>query len=88
LNIDISAIFGYNTEMKTSVELDSKKVALARALSPTSTLRELIDQALQAFINEGRRSSIADLLGTPFFSGNLSKMRKRTGRTTGANSGR
>ena len=50
--------------MKTSVEVDEEKVKLAKKLSHTTTLKELIDQALDAFIAQSRRKSMADLLGT------------------------
>ncbi|MFZ4405348.1 MAG: type II toxin-antitoxin system VapB family antitoxin [Pseudobdellovibrionaceae bacterium] len=63
--------------MKTSVELDDNKVALAKKLSETSTLRELLDKALDAFISQTRRDTMANLLGTEYFSGDLKKMRKK-----------
>ncbi len=63
--------------MKTSVELDDEKVALAKKLAHSSTLRELLDKALDAFISQARRQSMADILGSNFFEGNLSKMRKK-----------
>ena len=65
--------------MKTSVELDDEKVKLAKKLSDASTLRELLDKALDAYIARARRNSMADLLGTNFFEGNLDKMRKTRG---------
>ena len=67
--------------MKTSVELDDKKVALARKLAPVSTLRELIDLALESYISQARRNSMLDLLGSGFFDGNLDEMREKRGRT-------
>jgi hypothetical protein len=65
--------------MKTSVELDEKKVKLARKLSDTTTLRDLLDQALDAYIARERRNSMSELLGTRFFDGNLKKMRAGRG---------
>ena len=65
--------------MKTSVELDDAKVKLAKKLSDTSTLKELLDQALDAYIARARRLSMGELLGTSFFEGNLNKMRKVRG---------
>ena len=63
--------------MKTSVELDEKKVELAKKLSPASTLRELLDKALDAYISQSRRNAMAELLGTDFFAGDYKKMRSR-----------
>jgi hypothetical protein len=63
--------------MKTSVELDDEKIAIAKKLGETSTLKELLDKALDAFIAQARRDSMAGLLGTDFFSGDLKKMRKK-----------
>ncbi len=65
--------------MKTSVELDKKKVEIAKKLGRVSTLRELLDQALDAYIAQTRRHSMAELLGTDFFAGDLSRMRERRG---------
>jgi len=65
--------------MKTSVELDDEKVALAKKLAHPSTLKELLDQALDAFIAQARRQKMADLLGTDFFEGNLGKKKKKNG---------
>ena len=67
--------------MKTSVELDDQKVALAKKLSPSITLKELLDHALDDYIARVRRHSLADMLGTNFFEGDLSKSRDRRGRS-------
>ena len=68
--------------MKTSVELDDGKVAAAKKLSPSTTLKELLDKALDAYISRGRRQTVADLLGTDFFEGNLALSRgARRGRS-------
>ncbi len=64
--------------MKTSVEIDSKKLLLAKKLCDTTTLKETIDKALDALISQQRRLSMLDLIGTPFFADSLDKM--RTGR--------
>src|SRR3989344_2502720 len=53
--------------MKTSVELNEEKVKLAKKLSHTSTLKELLEKALDAYISNARRRSIAEMLGTQFF---------------------
>ena len=63
--------------MKTSVELDNDKVALARRLGGTATLKQLLHDALDAYIAQARRGAMADMLGTDFFKGNLSAMRER-----------
>lgn len=68
--------------MKTSVLLDEKKVELAKRLSRATTLKELLDKALDALIAQDRRRSVADLLGTGFFEGDLDEMRGRRGRTS------
>jgi len=67
--------------MKTSVEIDEKKVKQAKALSSETTLKKVIDRALDAFIARQRRLSMLGILGTPFFEGNLAKMRGRRGRS-------
>jgi hypothetical protein len=66
--------------MKTSVELDAKKVEKAKKVSKSSTLRELLDKALDALIARSRPQAMGDLLGSDFFDGNLDKMRGRSGR--------
>lgn len=70
-----------NTHLKTSVELEIEKVELAKRLGKTGTLKELLDKALDAFISQERRHSVADLLGTGFFEGDLRTMRRERGRT-------
>lgn len=67
--------------MKTSVELDDDKVALAKKLSHASTLKDLLDRALDAFIAKSRKQAMADMLGSDFFAGDLSSMRERHGRS-------
>ncbi len=67
--------------MKTSVELDASKVEIAKKLSKSSTLRELLDYALDALIAQSRRQAMDDLLGTDFFEGDINKMRGRNERT-------
>ena len=69
-----------NTHMKTSVELKIEKVDLAKLLGKESTLKELLDKALDAYISQARRHSMADLLGTGFFEGNIKSMRNDRGR--------
>lgn len=66
--------------MKTSVELDEKKVNLAKRLTHVSTLKELIDVALDAYIARARKHALAEMLGTNFFGGDLTKMRSKRGR--------
>lgn len=70
-----------NTHIKTSVELEAAKVELARRLGKTSTLKELLDLALDAYIAQARRHSMAELLGSNFFEGDLKQMRRDRGRT-------
>ncbi len=69
-----------NIYMKTSVELESEKVELAKRLGKASTLKELLDKALDAYISQARRHSMADLLGTNFFDPTLSPTRSDRGR--------
>ena len=70
-----------NTLMKTSVELEVEKIDLAKRLGNVSTLKELLDRALDAYISQARRHSMADLLGTGFFEGDLKTMRRDRGRS-------
>lgn len=63
--------------MKTSVEIDQEKVNRAKDLAKVSTLKELIDKALDALIREKQRGQLADMLGTNFFEGDLDKLRER-----------
>lgn len=67
--------------MKTSVELNNDKIELARKEGGAKTLRELLDKALDAYISQCRRNSLAELLGKGFFDGDLSAMRERNGRS-------
>ena len=67
--------------MKTSLELDVEKVNTAKRLGQISTLKELVDKALDAYIAQARRHSIANLLGTRFFEGTLKEMRPPYGRS-------
>ena len=62
---------------KTSVELDPRKLAVAKKLVPEKTLRALLDRALDALIAEARRSQMSEMLGTGFFEGDLDLMRGR-----------
>lgn len=66
--------------MKTSVELDDKKVKKALELSKTKTLKLVLDLALDALIAQSRRRTMEALIGSDFFEGNLDKMRSRRGR--------
>lgn len=69
--------------MKTSVEIDESKVKLAKRLGEVETLRELIDLALDSFIAQQRRRSMASILGKGMISGDLDAMRERKhGRTS------
>jgi hypothetical protein len=62
--------------MKTSIEIDENKLKLAKKLSPQlSTLRELVDHALDSYIAQARRNSMVEMLGSGFFKGNYKKMR-------------
>ena len=63
--------------MKTSVELDESKVELAKSLGGMKTIRDLLDQALDAYIAQVRRRDMADMLGTDFFEGDLEILRER-----------
>lgn len=65
------------TYMRTSVELDEKKVCAAKKLSRGATLRKILDEALDMFISRARRRSLMKMLGTQFFEGNLKEMRGR-----------
>jgi|GEM_PF-1923314 len=67
--------------MKTSVELEVDKVNLAKRLGKTSTLKELLDHALDAYIAQARRHSMVELLGTGFFEGSVGKIRDDRGRS-------
>ena len=67
--------------MKTSVELNNEKVAAAKKIGHVSTLKELLDQALDAYIAQARRRAMAEMLGTDFFEGDLKSMRQRRGRS-------
>jgi len=69
-----------STHIKTSVELESGKVQLAKQLGRVGTLKELLDKALDAYIAQARRHSMAELLGTDFFDGSLKSMRRDRGR--------
>ncbi len=65
--------------MKTSVELNKEKLEQAKQLGKISTIKEVLDEALDAYIEKMRRHAMAELLGKGFFEGDLSKMRKSRG---------
>ena len=68
--------------MKTSVELDDKKVKLAKKMSDETTLKAILDKALDSFIAERKRYAMAELLGTNFLDEKeVRKWRKGNGRT-------
>ena len=43
-----------------------------------STIREVLDSALDAYIQKKHREELAELLGTDFFEGHFETMRKRS----------
>ena len=63
--------------MKTSVELNEEKLSLARSLSSSKTIRDVLDEALDCLIAQGRRRNLANVLGTDFFEGDLDNIRDR-----------
>jgi hypothetical protein len=63
--------------MKTSVELDQDKIMLAKALTSEPTIKGVLDLALDVLIKQYKRKSLAAILGTQFFDGNLDRMRER-----------
>ena len=63
---------------KTSLEVDTAKIAAAKQYGFT-TLKDLVDKALDAYLKEQRRNSLGHMLGTDFFSGDYKAMRKRNG---------
>lgn len=68
--------------MKTSIELNDEKVALAKKLGKPSSLKELVDHALDAYIQQARRHSMSELLGTDFFTESKSSQKENSrGRT-------
>lgn len=68
--------------MKTSVEIDEDKLNVAKRLGHVGTLRELLDLALDSYIAQQRRQSIAAVLGKGMISGSTDDMRgRKRGRT-------
>lgn len=63
--------------MKTSVIIDPKKIAKARELSGSKTLRSLIDEALDMYIARARRLQLSEMLGTDFFDPKSAPVRQR-----------
>ncbi len=63
--------------MKTSIEIDEKKVKLAKQVSSISTLRELVDHALDRLIAEKRRLNMKDLLGSELIDRHYKLDRKK-----------
>jgi hypothetical protein len=49
-----------------SVKLNKKKLNLAKKLAKTSSLKLLIDMALDVYIRQARRNLMLELLGTGF----------------------
>ena len=86
IDIKYGHIAGIGDIMKTSVEIDKEKSDRAKKLGNISTLKELIDLALDAYIAQCRREQMLSLLGTDFFEGDLDKMRKRPAAKKGSRS--
>lgn len=53
--------------MKKTIEINEKKLRMAKKLSNTRILRETIGLALDALIARQRRFSMLNIIGTPFF---------------------
>lgn len=68
--------------MKTSVELNEAKLNVARKLSNSKSVKELLDHALDALIAQNRRKSLLSILGTDFYDGDLGTMRERKNATS------
>lgn len=62
--------------MKTSIELDDEKVKVAKRLSDAATLRQIVDEALDAYITKKRRDSMIGLLGANLIGPDYKPTRK------------
>ena len=70
-------IFVYKTlEMRTSIVLNEQLVNEAMQLSHAHTKKEVVDLALQNFIDSIKRRNIQTLFGEVKWEGDLNKMRE------------
>lgn len=67
--------------MKTSIELNDEKVKTAKRLSDSATLRQIVDEALDAYITKKRRDSMIGLLGSNLIGSDYKPTRKARERT-------
>jgi Arc/MetJ family transcription regulator len=61
--------------MRTNIDLDDKLVAEAMALSGARTKREVIERALQRFVQIERQAEIRKFRGKLHWQGDLGAMR-------------
>ncbi len=66
--------------MKTSVEINPEKLKKALELLKTKSIKKVLDRSLDALIAQTHRESMASMLETSFFDGELDKMRQRLDR--------
>ena len=68
--------------MKTSLEINPEKLQQAMKLIGARSIRDAVDQALDALISKAKRYEMAKLLGSGFFEGKRSPGRvKKHGRS-------
>ena len=67
--------------MKTSLEIDSDKIDILKKLSKSSTLREMVDRALDSYIKELRRQDMLLFVGSDKYEGEYKKIRGKNVRS-------
>ena len=66
--------------MKTSVEIKPEKLKKALELLKTKSIKKVLDRSLDALIAQTHRESMASMLESSFFDGDMTKMRQRQDR--------
>ncbi|MBL7893160.1 MAG: type II toxin-antitoxin system VapB family antitoxin [Bacteroidia bacterium] len=62
--------------MRTNIELNNKLIGEAMKLSHSKTKREVVELALENFVNYLKRQKIKTFFGKVRWEGNLAEMRK------------
>ena len=61
--------------MRTNIDIDDELMKTAQKLSKIKTKKEVVEQALENFINELRRKDMLNLEGKVQWDGDLDEMR-------------
>ena len=62
--------------MRTNIEIDDELMAEAKRISGNKTKKQVVEEALKAFIRLGRQEKIREFRGKIKWEGNLDEMRE------------